>query len=291
MATIIKTAARTESATRFMDVYGLASNTSNFLYLATGRPGTATGATPPQTWADPANPDTPIDNIDDEVAFWLTIIGMKRIDSGRTMLVVPRYNWTNNTVYIQFDNNSITAYNDQFYVMNTEYRVYKCTTAGGGNSTSEPLKISEVAGIITGGDGYVWEYLYELSQPTIDTLLNDNWLPVNYADTIDGADTTATRDDAAAYTLGARYVLIQVILRDTDTDLGLSGTVYRQTAIISNPLDADGTLKLTATSSNSGDIGAAGFTIETGNMLHLENKGVITRASDQTEIVQTILQF
>lgn len=289
MATVIKYATHVENAMRFMDIYGLAANTSDYLYLATGRPGILTGQNPPQQWTDPALPDTPEDTADDESEFWLSVIGMKQVSASRTIPVVPRNDWTTGITYVPFDTASTTAYNDLFYVVNSEYRVYKCTT--GDVSANEPLESAEVSGIVTGADGIVWEYLYELPQVVIDNLLSDTWMPVNYADTIDAGDTTATRDDLAVFTLGAKYILVQVKLEDTDTDVGVIGSVYRQTAIISNPLDADGTLKLTALTSSEGDTGSAGFTNATGNFLHLENKGVITRATGQTEVVQTILQF
>jgi len=293
MATVIKQSSHVENALRFMDTYGTVSVGTELLYLATGRPGLLTGQDPGQTWADPANPDTPVDNVDDETAFWLTVIGMKQISASRTIAVVPRIDWTLNSIYVVFDPSSTTAYNQSFYLINSEYRVYKCIATTGANSTQEPLQAAEVSGVVdsSGVDGYQWEYLFELAQVVIDNLLSDTWMPVNYGDTIDAGDVTTTRDDLAVYTLGAKYVLIQATLEDTDTDVGAIGSVYRQTAVISNPIDADGTVKFTALTASAGDVGAAGFTNGSGNMLHLENKGVITRALGQTEIVQTILQF
>jgi len=276
MSTLIKYKTHVENALRFADTYGLASETTERIYLATGLPA---------GWGDPANPDALTDTIDEETNFWSTVIGLKLIDSTRTVPVVPRINWVSGDTYVILDTSSTTSYNSSFYVMNSEYRVYECTVVGGGTSTQEPVLLSEdVDGLITAGDGYTWQYLYELPQVVIDNLLNDTWMPINYGDFIDVGDTK--RDDQAVYTLGCKYILVLVTLDDTEPDLGSSGTSYSQTAIISNPLDSGGVDRLAATT-----VGAAGVTANTGNVLHIDNKFAVTRAANQTEVVQTVLQF
>jgi len=276
MSTIIKYKSHVENAVRFANTYGLAASTTERLYLATGLP---------LGWADPADPDPLSDNIDEETNFWTTVIGMKLIGSTNTVPVVTRIDWTTGATYVVLNTASTSAYNSSFYVMNSEYRVYQCTVAGGGTSTQEPVLISEdVNGLITAGDGYSWQYLYELSQVVIDNLLNDTWMPVNFGDYIDAGDSK--RDDNAVYTLGSKYILILITLDDTETDLGASGTSYSQTAIISNPLDSGGSNRLAATTA-----AAAGVTANSGNILHIENKFAVTRAANQTEVIQTILQF
>jgi len=276
MATLIKHSTHVENALGFANTYGLAAQATERLYLSTGL---AAG------WGDPANPDPLVDTIDEETNFWTNAIGLKLIDSTNTIPVVPRINWTSGDTYVILDTSSTTAYNSSFYVMNTEYRVYECTVAGGGTSTTEPLLSGEdVNGLVVAADGYTWQYLYELPQVVIDTLLNDTWMPVNYSDHIDAGDTK--RDDLAVYTLGAKYILIFVTLDDTEPDLGASGTAYSQTAIISNPLDNGGVNKLSATTAP-----LSGVTANSGNMLHIENKFAVTRAANQTEVIQTILQF
>lgn len=276
MATLIKQRSHVENALRFLNTYGLASVTDERLYLATGLPA---------GWGDPENPDVLTDSIDEGSDFWSTVIGMKLIQSTDVIPVVPRIDWTNGDTYVVIDTSSNISYTSSFYVMNNEYRVYHCIVAGGGASTQEPLLAAEdVNGLITAGDGYSWQYLYELSQVIIDDILNDTWLPINYSDFIDGGDTK--RDDLAIYKLWCKYILILVKLEDTETDLGVDGTSYSQTAIISNPLDSGGSVKLAATTAPAG-----GVTANTGHILHLENKYAVTRALNQTEIVQTVLQF
>ena len=275
MATTIKTDTHVENAMRFIDIYGTVANTDNYLYLATGHPA---------EWLDEANPDTPVDTVEDEEDFWTTVIGAKRIDATKTVPVVPRVNWVSGQLYVTFDKTDANAYNTSFYVLNSESRVYKCTVADVGVSTNEPLEASEdgAGAIAANPDGYSWQYLYEIPQVNVDNLLNDTWMPVNYGDTI---PVDAKDDELAVYTLGSKYVLVQVVLEDTDTDVGATGTSYRQTAVISNPLD-NLAAKLTAITA-----GAAGMTANSGNMLHLENKFAITRSVGQSEISQTVLQF
>lgn len=302
MATVINHSSHVENAIRFLEKYSPDPDGSDRLYLASGRPGLLDGQTPPEAWPDPQNPDTPLDTLNDINAFWDSIIGMKKIATNRIIPVVPRINWTTGSFYVTLDSTanaaSTTAYNSTFYTMNSQYRVYKCIKSHAIEaSTSEPLKAAEDlgTGIITGADGYDWLFLYKLSQVVVDNLLSDTWLPVNfdenYITDTGSPDYEANARLDAIQQLGSKYVLIQITLEGDDTQIGAVGTIYRQTAIISNPLDADGTDKMTVELAGVGDLGVNGFTIYSGNMLHLENKGSITRAADQTEIVQTILQF
>lgn len=277
MSSAIKTSTRVEIAAKFVDTYGDPLDTTSLLYLATGRPA---------AWGDEAAPDTAFDTEDAETGFWSTIIGVKQFDKTRIVPVVPRINWVSGTVFVTFDTADVNAYNTSFYVLNSESRVYKCTTAQVGASTDEPLEANEDgSGVVdnTGTDGYIWQYLYEIPQVNVDNLLNDQWMPVNYGTHIPAAD--AKDDENAIFTLGSKYVLVQLLLEDTDTDIGATGTSYRQTAIISNPLD-NVAAPLTATTA-----GAAGLTANSGNLLHLENKFAITRAVGQSELQQTVLQF
>lgn len=275
MSTIIKHGAHVSNAISFLKTFGLASNTDNYLYLATGKAA---------AWGDEENPDVPVDTIEEETNFWTNVIGAKRVEPTNSVPVIPRIDWTTSTTYVTIDPTNSNTYNSSFYVMNSEYRVYQCTIAGGGTSTQEPLLASEDGnGLIAAGDGYSWQYLYELAQSTIDNLLSTAWLPINWGDSIDLGDTK--RDDLAVSTLGSKYVLIQVLLLDTDTDVGAPGTSYRQTAIIANPLDNLSANLIAATAP------AAGMTANSGIMMHLENKFAITRAVDQNEVSQTILQF
>lgn len=276
MSTVIKNASHVENAARFVNVYGKTSNTDDYLYLANSKP---------SPWADPANPDVPVDSTDEETGFWSTLIGMKKVDKTKISPVVPRITWTSGQNYVTFDSSDINVYNTSFYVINSESRVYKCTIANPTSpSTLEPLEASESGSgaIAVNPDGYAWQYLYEIPQVNVDNLLNDNWMPVNYGDTI---PVDSKDDEDAIYTLGAKYVLIQVEFKDTDSDLGAAGTSFSRTALIGNPLDDLGN-QLTSTTANP-----AGLTLNSGRMLHIENKFAITRSMGQSEIQETIIAF
>ena len=99
---------------------------SSRLYLCIGRP---------SDWANDNNPPTPVDipqNI--EFEYWRDLLAAKRVMAEDAAYVVPRYNWTANTVYTQYDDQGVngnanaTFANTQFYVLDSTelpYKVYK----------------------------------------------------------------------------------------------------------------------------------------------------------------------
>ena len=89
--------------------------------------------------------------------------------------LIPRYNWTTNTVYAAYDQYDGDLYSKQFYVMNDQYQVYKCISNNrGSNSTVEP-RLTTSYGTFNTSDGYVWKYMY-----TVDTQANTKFTTSTY---------------------------------------------------------------------------------------------------------------
>ena len=270
MATVIKFKSHVQNALNFADRYGKASVTE-YLYLAAAKS---------TAWLDEANPDVPVDTVEEEEDFYDVHIGMQKVSTTNIIPVVTRRDWTTGNTYVAFDKTDANAYNTAFYVLNSEGRVYECITSGG-VSTVEP------SGVGTAGlqgplvDGYTWKYLYDLSLFDSSNILNDTWLPVNYEDNIT-AEQTSDGDLDAVNTLGAKYVIINIVLDDGGLPVDTS---YRQTAIIANPLD-DLAAPLTAVNALPADV-----TAYSGQFLHLENRVAVYRISGQSETINTVLEF
>ncbi len=137
-----------------------------------------------------ANSDTTIpdiaDNLRDEKSIWDTMFAAKRITGNDVELVIPRVNWTANTVYKQFDDiveidDLITANTvlgrQPIYVFTSEGNVYKCLCNNvSANSTVEPTgDYNSSNGFIYTADDYVWKYMYNVRDS--NKFLTDDWIP------------------------------------------------------------------------------------------------------------------
>lgn len=131
-------------------------------------------------WADgtpPALTDTAYTSFE----VFNTMIGGKKVVGNDVSLILPRRNWTANTVYTPFDDrqaNLFDSANGQ-YIYTSSGAVYLCIENGNNSpSTIEPTGDFTVDnGFIDSTiDGYVWKYMYAI--PPSSKFLTSSWIPV-----------------------------------------------------------------------------------------------------------------
>lgn len=188
MPNILKAPGKVHAARTFIKSFYDAGNDDR-MYIGLGDAGAA--------WSpDPLVPDTPKDTYDEAQSFWENMIGVGLISSvNDTELVVPRKTWDTAESYVVFSESLDTgsgtfdiASGRDFYVANTETnpKVYRCITAGGGLVTVEPTHTDPTGssgasnGQGAGADGYEWAYLYTIGSGSDvgASLLTQNWMPV-----------------------------------------------------------------------------------------------------------------
>ncbi len=145
---------------------------NTMLYVSIGRN---------HSWSNDALPptsNTSISTVDD---VWDNIIGAKRIVGSDIMHVVPRIDWTANTVYDYYDpanEDLFDSANTQFYVVTNDYNVYKCiNNNSGAASTQKPTSINPYTTSIT-ADGYVWKFMYNISDINRIRFTTSEYIPV-----------------------------------------------------------------------------------------------------------------
>ena len=201
----------------------------------TGGTSTATAKTKTYRYATEDAPPAPIDNQNEKAAVYDDLIAAKRITSTFARLVAPRYNWSLTTnpkfdmyrpsysvtpagggaIGVQTALGSSALSGSKFYVMNSNYEVFKCLKNGqtpanptGVNATKEPSTTPQAAdgtyanGIFTeAGGAYIWKYMYTLSTGDVIAFLSSDFLPMGtYAGTaaVDGAIHIAITTDGGA---------------------------------------------------------------------------------------------
>ena len=141
-------------------------------------------------------PLSPIDSFDNYNDVWDTVIGLKKINSDDVRQVIKRIDWISGNTYDMYrhdisrnnlsrPSNKTSLYESNFYVMNSEYRVYICLHNGtdpenpnGRPSLDEPLFTDlepRPAGV--SGDGYIWKYLYTIKPSDIIKFESLNYIP------------------------------------------------------------------------------------------------------------------
>lgn len=163
----------------FVDSVNDSSN-SYYVFVGLSNPA-ANGYGRDSNW-ETATPN-PIDSVDRLNHFKSTMLFGKKITSANIRRVIRRIDWTSGTTYEMYrpdysvvnpspKTNSLRLYDADYYVMNSDFKVYICIDNGSsGISTNgvssqveptftdlEPSKLS---------DGYTWKYLYSVSPSDI----------------------------------------------------------------------------------------------------------------------------
>jgi hypothetical protein len=156
------------------------SSNSYYVFVGLSNPTDMVGFGRSSTWN--TTPPNPTDNLDYLNHYESTLLFGKKITSANIRRAVRRTNWSRGTRYEMYrqDYSAITPspitgsmrlYDANYYVVNSEYKVYICIDNGssginttGNASQDEPAFIDlEPSKAGESGDGYLWKYLYTIS--------------------------------------------------------------------------------------------------------------------------------
>ena len=125
---------------------------------------------------------------DDQAFYNQNTLTMHRILPGGVSRCVPRIDWINNRIYNAWPSEQ------NFYVLVREFvsgvgrlNVYKCLFSPNTPSLNAPTGTSATP--ITMSDGYVWQYLYSISNSDAVRFLNSEYMPVPERVTAEEATT------------------------------------------------------------------------------------------------------
>jgi hypothetical protein len=194
-------------------------------------------------------PPAPKDNFDQENDYWDTMIALKKILPGDVRQVVRKVTWTSGTTYdmyrhdisrtnLSVPSNATSLYSANFYVINSDYRVYICLYNGvdpenpkGKPSLDEPTFTDlEPRSAGDSEDGYIWKYLYTIKPSDLIKFESTNFIPVPN-DWETNTDYSAIRSNA----LDSGQIKI-VTVTNRGTGIGTANRTYTNV-----PINGDGT--------------------------------------------------
>ena len=279
MAAIITDQLRILNAKNF--VSGVQSSTNSY-YTFIGLPNAPDYLS---TWD--TTPPSPKDSLDQSNDYWDTMIALKKVGSGDVTQVVRKNTWSSGNIYDMWRNDisrsnpsqpsgAFNIYTANYYVMNSDYRVYICLNNNalpennfkGSPSLDEPTFTDlEPRAAGSSGDGYIWKYLYTIKPSDAIKFDSTNYIPVpnNWG----GTTETATVKSNAA-TSGQ---LKTVTIRNRGAGLGNANT-YTNVPINGDGTGAKATVVVNADSKIQSIVvtnGGSGYTFGT---VDLAKKGI-----------------
>jgi len=182
MSAIVTDQFRILNASNFVESV---ESTSNSYYITVSLPNpTTVGFGRTSDWN--TQPPAPLDNFAYNSHAGDVVLYGKKITSANIRRIIRRIDWVAGTRYEMYRDdysiqnpspltNSATLYNSNYYVMNSDFRVYICIENGsdganpkGNVSQDEPTFTDlEPSKPGTSGDGYIWKYLFTVSPSDI----------------------------------------------------------------------------------------------------------------------------
>jgi uncharacterized protein with FMN-binding domain len=207
MPAIVTNKFRIHNAEQFSESFSESS--PNIYYMGIGRPqafSTLTrGDSRTTNEGSDNSPLTPVDSVQDEFYYFDDLLAAKKVNSSDVSYVIPRRNWTTGTVYDYYrhdygnritgttttqtaDSGASTLWDSTFYVVNSNFDVYKCLdNNSGATSTVEPTTV--LTPIQTTADGYKWKYMYSLTASEQTNFLSTDFMHVSTDSTVSSAAT------------------------------------------------------------------------------------------------------
>jgi hypothetical protein len=157
----------------------------------------------------------PTETVSASNEYFKRAIYAKQLSIENASLVVPRINWTSNTVYNTYVSNT------NFYVLNSKDQVFKCLYNNNAiASTDEPeLTLSTTSleePFVQTADGYKWKYMMTLSTLQKQKFLTSEWMPVTVNKFVRAAaepgsiDIVTVTNSGNNYTNGSTQDIIRI---------------------------------------------------------------------------------
>lgn len=133
-------------------------------------------------WSNDAAPPQANSSVISATEVWNNMIGAKLITGFDIHHVIPRHDWTSNTVYDAYDHCtcSINLFdaNSKFYVVTPEWNVYKCISNNSGAISTTMPTYTLTAATSTEVDGYVWKFMYNIPPSERLKFTTPSYIPV-----------------------------------------------------------------------------------------------------------------
>jgi len=165
-------------------------------------------------------PFTPNDHLDDLGEARSNMMGLKKIASADLSHVVDRYTWTSGNSYFAWDSDDGSIFDKAFYILTSEFKVYKCIKAGGGASSIQPTQT--LTDPQAESDGYTWKYMFTISTADSEKFLTNSYMPVKTISL--GAEATVAGAVTSSTSVTIASANLDILVGMTAAGTGVSST-------------------------------------------------------------------
>lgn len=260
-----------------------AGSTRDRLYVFIGRP---------QEWDNENNPPQAVDSFNEFSDAYDDMISLKRVLPSDVVQVVRRIDWTPpekttgglgytyDMYRHDYSPNKTAAsgatklYDSDFYVVNTQYQVYKCIYNGtspsdpnGRPSTIEPTGTS--TSIITTSDGYRWKYIYTIPVSSVLKFFSNDYMPV--------LEDPAVKSNAVSGEIDTVVI--------TSSGTGYSNGTYENVAIKGDGVGAKISLVVDGGKITAATVTSGGFGYTFGKIVVESIEGIGAGSGGQVDVI------
>ena len=231
-----------------------------------------------------SNPPAPKDSFEQENDYWDTMVALKKIKASDVNQVIRKSTWFSGTIYDMYRHDisrtntskpsgSTSLYSANYYVVNSDYRVYICLQNGtdpenttGRPSLDEPTFTDlEPKAAGDSGDGYIWKYLYTIKPSEVIKFDTVNFIPLpkNWET---NSESAAIRANAASTDNQLKIITIT----NRGVGLGTANRIYTNVPIKGDGVGAKATIVVNNDSkveSVTVSIGGSGYTYGTVDLI------------------------
>lgn len=212
MAAIVSSNFRVLNANNFKE-----DVTDSSVYVAIGKSDVWSLTTSDTT---DGTPTTPQDQLDQLGETRQNLMGMKKVTGSDLSNVIPRYTWTSGNSYYAWDSDDASIFDKAFYIVTSEFKVYKCIKAGGGASSVQPTQT--LTAPTAESDGYTWKYMYTIGVADSTKFLTNSYMPVKTISLSAEGVVAATTSSSTTVTLTASN--LDILVGMTVSGSNISGT-------------------------------------------------------------------
>lgn len=171
------------------------------IYLTFGR------VTP---WSNDAAPPQANSSVTTFNDIWNNMIGAKLISGNDVRHAIPRYDWSANTQFVAYDHrlgaSELFQPNTKFYTLTTDWNVYKCLSNNNGALSTVMPTQTQTNTPIEESDGYIWKYMYTLSDEERLRFMTDAYMPVQTLTLNNNRQQWLVQEDAIDGAINAIFV-------------------------------------------------------------------------------------
>ena len=138
-----------------------------------------------EPFTDDNAPDQPTQTVQNAIIdTYAKMIAGKRVTASDVRLMVPRYDWTANTVYDIYSHEDPDLPTKQYYVVVNEginHAVFKCLGNNNGNPSTIPPDVyatSPQDTMYETSDGYQWKFLFNIPDSVFKKFATTKFIPV-----------------------------------------------------------------------------------------------------------------